>query len=58
MRRAGNFFKARQNMAKAISERTFRACEVPQHNVERETVSQFLSRGGTITVLPPERSPK
>ena len=56
MRRDSKFFKARQDMAIAISERIFSKCDTPSHQPpKRETVDQYLKRGGKINVLPPER---
>lgn len=54
--RNAKFFKARQDMAIAISEKTFRLCEQSENlQPKTETVEQFLKRGGKITNIPPER---
>lgn len=52
-----NFFKARQNMAIEISEKTFKKCDSigESKNIKTETIEEFLKRGGKINKIPPER---
>lgn len=56
MKKSSNFFKARHDMAIAISERTFNKCDsIDEPKIKTETTEEFLKRGGKIIKIPRER---
>jgi len=61
MNRHRKLFQARRQRADQITDRMLAACAQPpeqQAYARAETIDEFLSRGGRIKRLPPERKGK